>query len=83
MATPRGSPEGGHRTEFNLSLDLRVAREFETGPGKLRLTADVFNLPNLGLHLRERDLTGPDFNRRLPLAIQPPRFLRLGCEYRF
>jgi len=83
MATPRGSPEGGHRTEFNLSIDLRVAREFTAGPGKLRIVADIFNLPNLGLHLRERDLTAPEFNSRLPVAIQPPRFLRIGCEYRF
>ncbi len=83
LATPRGSPEGGHRPEFNLAVGLRASRDFEIGPGTLRLVADIFNLPNLGLHLREHDLTGRGFKERLPVAIQPPRFLRFGCEFRF
>jgi hypothetical protein len=83
LATPRGSPEGGHRTEFLVAFDLRLSREYELPPGKLRILADVFNLPNLGNNLRERDLTGPAFSARLPVAIQPARFVRLGVEYSF
>jgi len=83
LATPRGSPEGGHRTQFHLAFDLRLSREFELPLGKLRALADVFNLPNLAHNLREHDLSGPAFNRRLPVAIQPARFIRFGIEYRF
>jgi hypothetical protein len=83
MATPRGSPEGGHRTKYNLSVDLRLSRRFALPGGGLRIWADIFNLPNLGYATRERDTSGPEFNLRLPVAIQPPRFLRLGLEYEF
>lgn len=83
MATPRGSPEGGHRTKYNLAVDLRLSRRFSLPRGGVRLWADLFNLPNLSHAVRERDLSGPEFNLRLPLAIQPPRFLRLGLEYEF
>ncbi len=83
MATPRGSPQGGHRTKYNLIVDLRLSRSVALPKGGLRLWADIFNLPNLSHATRERDWSGPDFNRRLPLAIQPPRFLRLGVDYEF
>jgi hypothetical protein len=82
-ATPRGSPEGGHRTEFNLTLDLRVSRRIKLPAGSLRVLADVFNLPNFNYHTVENDLSGAAFNQRLPIAIQPPRFVRLGMEYNF
>lgn len=80
MATPRGSPEGGHRTQFLLNWDLRLSRAFPAGRASLRLTADVFNVLNRASRLREDDLSGPRFNARLPAALQPPRFLRLGLS---
>ncbi len=83
LATVRGSPEGGHRTEFHLTLDLRLSREFELLAGSLRILTDVFNLLNTDNKLLERDLSGPAFNERIPLAIQPPRFVRVGMEYSF
>lgn len=83
MATPRGSPEGGHRTKYNLIVDLRLSRRIVLPRGGLRLWADIFNLPNVSHAVRERDMSGPEFNLRLPVAIQPPRFLRVGAEYEF
>ncbi|MBM3957461.1 MAG: hypothetical protein FJ313_05355, partial [Gemmatimonadetes bacterium] len=83
LATPRGSPEGGHRTQYHLAWDLRVARSFSLRRGSLRLLADLFNLPNLGNNLRENDLSGPLFEQRLPLAVQPPRHARFAVEYAF
>jgi hypothetical protein len=29
------------------------------------------------------DWSGPEFHQRLPLAIQPPRFVRTGLEWEF
>ena len=83
FATARGSPEGGHRTEYNATLDLRLARTLRLGHGSVRLIADIFNVANSAKQTREIDRTGPDFNLRLPLALQPPRFLRLGIEFEF
>ena len=83
MATPRGSPEGGHRTKYNLLVDLRLSRRIALGRRRVWLWADVFNLPNVGYATREADLSGPEFTLRLPVSIQPPRFVRLGLEYEF
>lgn len=83
MATPRGSPEGGHRTEYLLAADVRLARRISLPRGAVRLAVDVFNLPNLAHNTRERDWSGPQFNERLPLAIQPPRFIAFGLEWEF
>lgn len=83
MATPRGSPEGGHRTEYLLTADIRLSRRFALPRGALRITADIFNLPNLAHNTRERDWSAPEFNERLPLAIQPPRFVQIGLEVEF
>jgi len=78
-ATVRGSPEGGHRTQYYLSWDLRLSRRI----GPLQVYADLFNALNRASRLREDDLSGPLFTRRLPLALQPARQLRLGVVYSF
>ncbi|MCS7256902.1 MAG: hypothetical protein NZ562_09825, partial [Thermomicrobium sp.] len=80
MATPRGSPKGGHRTQYLLNWDLRLSRVLSGGRTRVRLIADVFNVLNRASRLREDDLSGPRFNDRLPVALQPPRFLRLGLS---
>jgi hypothetical protein len=81
-ATPRGD-QGAFRTNFSSTLDLRVARAFGIKRSKLSLDVDVFNLLNLSRDTRESDLTGPEFNKRIPLAIQAPRTIRIGVGWEF
>ncbi len=81
--TVRGSPNGGNRAQYVVNWNLRVSREFGVREGTLRLSADVLNVTNAAQRLQENDLTGPSFNLRLPVAIQPPRFLRVGFRYEF
>ncbi len=82
-ATIRGSPEGGSRAEHVLNWNLRVSRDFEMARGQLTLAADVLNVLNNGNKIVESDLSGPQFNERLPLAIPPPRTLRLSARWSF
>ena len=81
--TVRGSPEGGDRAEYVINWNLRVSREFEIPFGRVRMSADVFNVTNAGQRLQENDLSSPSFNLRLPVAIEGPRFVRLGFRYEF
>ncbi|HEV2349627.1 MAG TPA: carboxypeptidase regulatory-like domain-containing protein [Terriglobia bacterium] len=81
-ATPRGHP-GGFQTQFNLTLDARVAREFNLRRGVVSGYLDCFNCLNMNRNTLEADLTGPTFQSRVPLAIEPPRIVRLGVEWRF
>ncbi len=82
MATPRGEP-GGFRTQFNLTFDQRIARDFRLGRYRLSCVVDIFNLPNLNRSLREYDLTGPLFPLRIPLEVQNPRVFRIGIRLNF
>jgi outer membrane receptor protein involved in Fe transport len=82
-ATVRGSPEGGNRSQYAVNLNLRISRQFRLPVGRLTLIADVLNAANAGQWLQENDLSGPSFNLRMPVAIQPPRFLRLAFRYEF
>lgn len=81
--TARGSPGGGNRAEHVLNWSLRLSRDFELPFGTIGLSADVFNLIDAAQRLQEEDLGGPSFNLRLPVAIQPARFVRIGFRYRF
>jgi hypothetical protein len=81
--TVRGSPEGGNRAQYALNWNLRIGREFALAPGRLAVSADILNVTNAGQSLQENDLSGASFNLRLPVAIEPPRFLRLGIRYEF
>ncbi|MFB3922230.1 MAG: hypothetical protein ACE145_10950 [Terriglobia bacterium] len=81
-ATPRAHP-GGFQTQFNLTTDIRLGREFALRRGSLSGYLDVFNIQNLNKNTREADLTGPAFESRVPMAIQAPRAARLGLEWRF
>jgi hypothetical protein len=82
-STVRGSPEGGNRTQYAVNWNLRFSREFALSAGRLALTADILNVTNAAQRLQENDLSGASFNLRLPVAIQPPRFVRLGVRYEF
>ena len=79
MATPRGQP-GGFRTQFDLSFDQRLARDFSAGRYRISLMIDVFNLINRSNSLREFDISGPLFPLRKPTEIQNPRVVRLGLR---
>jgi len=81
-ATPRGD-FGAFRTQFNSTLDLRVARTFDIKRSKLSVALDVFNILNFNRNTLESDLTSPNFAKRIPLAIQAPRTLRLGLGWEF
>jgi hypothetical protein len=86
-ATPRGGPQGS-RTDPVYDWNLQISRAFEMRGGLLRrgslkVSADVFNLLNLGAALRVDDLTGPQFLQSLPLGIQPPRSVRGGISWEF
>ncbi len=82
-ATIRGSPEGGNRAEYALNWNLRVARSFPMPIGHIRFSADVLNVTNSGNRIQENDVTGPNFNQRLPVAIEAPGFIRLALRYTF
>ena len=81
--TVRGSPEGGNRAQYVINWNLRISREFRFPVGRLAATADLLNVTNAGERLQEDDLSGPSFNLRLPVAIQAPRFVRIGFRYEF
>ncbi len=81
-ATPRGHP-GGFQTEFNMTLDLRVARDFALRRGLVSGYLDCFNCLNMNRNTLETDLTSPTFQSRVPLAVESPRVARLGLEWKF
>ena len=82
-ATVRGSPEGGNRAEYVLNWNLRVGRTMRAPGGSLRLAVDILNVLNSGNKVQESDISGPLFNQRLPVAVQPPRYARVNIEYQF
>jgi hypothetical protein len=81
--TVRGSPNGGNRAEHVTNWNLRLSRRFALPLGGLTVWADVLNATNAAHRLQESDLSGPSFNQRLPVAIQPPRFVRVELRYAF
>ncbi len=81
--TVRGSPQGGNRAQYVINWNLRISRQFGLPVGRCAVSADIFNATNAGQRLQENDLGGPFFNLRLPVAIQPPRFVRIGFRYEF
>jgi hypothetical protein len=82
MATPRGEP-GGFRTQYNLTFDQRLSRDFDLGSRRLTVILDIFNVLNLNKSLREFDVTGPLFAQRKPLDVENPRGFRLGAKLTF
>ncbi|HJZ98841.1 MAG TPA: hypothetical protein VKE70_20170, partial [Candidatus Solibacter sp.] len=81
--TVRGSPEGGNRAQYVINWNLRISRQFGLPIGRLAATADILNVINAGERLQQYDLSGPSFNLRLPVAIQPARFVRIDFRYEF
>ena len=81
--TVRGSPEGGNRAEHVTNWNLRARREFRVPFGKISGTADLMNVTNAGHRIQESDVSGPNFDLRLPVAIQAARAVRLGFRVEF
>ncbi len=81
--TVRGSPGGGNRAEYAINWNLRLSRQFVLPAGRFAVLADILNVTNAAQRLQEDDLSGPSFNLRLPVAIQPSRFVRMGFRYEF
>jgi hypothetical protein len=82
MATPRGQP-GGVRTQYVLTFDQRVSRDFDFGSVTVSIMIDIFNLLNLNKSLREFDISGPIFPQRRPTDIENPRAFRFGLRISF
>jgi hypothetical protein len=51
--------------------------------GRFAVTADILNVINAWQRLQEDDLSSTSFNLRLPVAVQPTRFVRIGFRYEF
>ena len=81
-ASPRGSP-GGNRAQHVQNCNIRVSREWPAPRGRITAAADVLNVTDANLAIQQSDLTGTAFNLRLPIAIEPPRFVRFELRYRF
>ena len=81
--TVRGSPEGGNRAQYVINWNLRLSRQFVLPFGRFEVSGDILNVTNAAQRLQEDDLSSPSFNLRLPVAIQPSRFVRVGFQYEF
>jgi hypothetical protein len=81
--TARGSIGAGNRTQYAANWNLRFSRQLELPTGRFTVSADILNVINDGQRLQEDDLSGPSFNLRLPVSIQPPRWVRVGFRYEF
>jgi hypothetical protein len=86
LATSRANdpdPSQRFRVEHNLTVDLGIEKTFAVPGGRLTARIDVFNLLNLGNATLENDLSGDDFQDRIPLETMAPRVLRAGLRYDF
>jgi hypothetical protein len=81
--TARGSIGGGNRAQYAINWNLRLSRQFVFPAGRFTVSADILNVTNAAQRLQEDDLSGPSFNLRLPVSIQPPRSVRVGFRYEF
>ena len=81
--TVRGSPEGGNRAEFVMNWNLRLGRRFHLPFGQLITGFDLLNVTNVANRIQESYVSSKAFNKRLPLAIQTPRVLRISLQYQF
>jgi hypothetical protein len=74
-------PRGRLRYAFNMTVDVRLEREFPLGRARLGLAMDVFNLFNQTLQTGEDVTSGPQF--RTPTFVQPARTLVVEGRIRF
>jgi hypothetical protein len=74
-------PRGRARLAFNMTVDVRIEREFQVGRGRLGLAVDAFNLFNQTRETGEVVRTGETY--RDPTFVQPARTLALQARIRF
>jgi len=72
---------GRLRYAFNMTVDVRLEREFPLGRSRLLLGLDLFNLFNQTLQTGENVRSGETF--REPTFVQPARTLALSARLRF
>ena len=86
-ATHRGTiindPLSGNRAQGVINGNLRLARQFRLPRGSLDAAVDIFNVANSAYRIQENDVSGTSFNLRLPVEIQPARFVRFDLRYSF
>jgi hypothetical protein len=73
--------QAGSMTQHYETIDMRLARSFAMGNGRLTATLDVFNVRNLALATVEGDVTSPIEKWRFPVRFQTPRSIQLGLRY--
>lgn len=76
-------PQGVSRYEFNMTVDVRLEKEFRWDKGAVRLIIDGFNIFNQNLATQENEWTGPEYPRRFATEIQSPRVFRVGINFEF
>jgi hypothetical protein len=74
-------PRGRLRYAFNMTVDVRLEREFAFGRNRLALGVDVFNLFNQTLQTGENARSGERF--REPTFVQPARTLAVSGRLTF
>jgi hypothetical protein len=86
-ATSRGTqlfnPLSGNRAEGAINANLRLARKFRIPAGTFEAALELMNVGNGGYKIQENEITGTSFNLRLPVEIQPTRFVRFQLRYTF
>jgi hypothetical protein len=77
-------PEGRHRFEYNLTLDVRIEKGIGLG-GRRRLAAvvEAFNALNTTNSVEEDVTTRPAFRDRPTAIAQASRVVRLGLGFEF
>jgi hypothetical protein len=73
----------GYRAQDVVNWNLRLARDFVLRLGKITFAADILNVVNSNHAIQESDVTGLNFNLRLPMAIQEPRSIRFQIRYEY
>jgi len=76
-------PRGVARYEFNMTVDLRIEKDFTWKRVTLRIFLDGFNVFNQNLATSENEWTGPAFPLRNATEIQSPRVFRVGLNFEF
>jgi hypothetical protein len=86
-ATSRGTqpnnPLSGNRAAGVINGNIRLARKFRLPAGALDASLDILNVANSAYRLQENEASGTSFNLRLPVEVQPARFVRIQLRYSF
>lgn len=81
--TIQAHARGVSRYEYNMTVDVRLEKEFRWERGTLRFMIDGFNIFNRNLATQENEWTGPEFPLRYATEIQSPRVFRIGVNFEF